>query len=111
MTILPTHLSLESILFWTFIPASEREKFQKKKRFFWLVVVFSILPDLDSFFGIHRGLSHSIIFPMVLVIVGTFVYYYYHYIHRDSKDNKDIEEDLSITKRDELSFLHDAFCM
>ncbi len=104
MTLTPTHLSLESILLWTFIPASERERFQNKKRFFWLVVAFSVLPDLDAFLGIHRGISHSILFPMILVIIGTFIYYHYHYNRKDSINSENTEEGLSETRSEEFSF-------
>lgn len=93
MTLMPTHLTLEAILFWTFIPASEKERFQQKKLFFWIVIAFTIFPDLDIFIGIHRGIFHSIIVPMVLVILGSMIYYNYKYVSHPSSDKQKIEDD------------------
>lgn len=101
MTLFPTHLSLASILLWTFLPTSEKERFHQKKLYFWLVVAFSVLPDLDVFIiGLHRGISHSVIFPMIMIILGTFFYYNFQYISHPSSDNQKIEE-----KLDKQSFL------
>lgn len=89
MTLMPTHLSLGAILFWTFIPTSEKERFQKKKLSFWAVIVFTIFPDLDVFIGIHRGIFHSILVPMIMIIMGSVIYYNYHYlVHRFSDEQK-----------------------
>jgi hypothetical protein len=85
---MPTHLSLEAILFWTFIPSSEKERFNQKKIIFWIVIAFTLLPDLDIFIGIHRGISHSIIVPMVMVIVGSMVYYNYQYFNPSSDEQR-----------------------
>ena len=74
MTILTTHLSLAGIVFWSFLSPTEKTKFQEKKYLFWLVLVFSILPDIDIFFGIHRGLSHSLIPPTLLVLSGVTIH-------------------------------------
>jgi hypothetical protein len=90
---MPTHLSLVSILFWTFIPASEKERFRQKKLFFWVLIVFTILPDLDIFIGIHRGIFHSIIVPMIMVILGSVIYYNYQYVSHPSSDKQKIEDD------------------
>ncbi|MFX0206563.1 MAG: metal-dependent hydrolase [Candidatus Hodarchaeota archaeon] len=89
MTLMPTHLSLEAILFWTFIPASEKERFQEKKLFFWIVIAFTLFPDLDIFIGIHRGIFHSIIVPVTMVILGSGIYYNYQYlVYRSSDEQK-----------------------
>ncbi|MHA2226215.1 MAG: metal-dependent hydrolase [Candidatus Hodarchaeales archaeon] len=93
MTIFPTHLSLASILLWIFISSSEREKFQKNKKFFWIVVLFSVLPDIDSFVGLHRGISHSILFPILLTIIGTIIYYVFQYSSKKETIN-DKDENL-----------------
>ena len=93
MTLMPTHLTLEAILFWTFIPASEKERFQQKKLFFWIVIAFTIFPDLDIFIGIHRGIFHSIIVPMVMVILGSMIYYNYKYVFHPSSDEQKIGYD------------------
>ncbi len=93
MTFTPSHISLESILLWSFIPTSEKERFQQKKHYFWIVIAFSLLPDLDVFVGLHRGLSHSVIFPLILVISGGMIYYYYqHGIHILSNGQKKEEK-------------------
>lgn len=70
MTILTTHLSLAGIAFWSFLSPTEKNNFKEKKYLFWIVLVFSIIPDVDIFLGIHRGLSHSLIPPTLLVILG-----------------------------------------
>ena len=70
MTILTTHLSLAGIAFWSFLSPTEKNNFKEKKYLFWIVLVFSIIPDIDIFLGIHRGLSHSLIPPTLLVILG-----------------------------------------
>ncbi len=88
MTLSPTHLSLESTLFWVFISNSEQERFRKSKPLFWIVVAFTILPDIDIFFGLHRALSHSIIIPTALTIIGTFIYYYFNYFSNKDTSNK-----------------------
>ncbi len=93
MTLMPTHLSLEAILFWTFIPASEKERFNQKKLFFWIVIAFTMFPDLDIFIGIHRGIFHSIIVPMVMVILGFMIYYSYQYVFYPSSDEQKIGYD------------------
>ncbi|MFX0015155.1 MAG: metal-dependent hydrolase [Promethearchaeota archaeon] len=100
MTLTPTHLSLTSILFWTFIPASEREKFHERKLYFWGVVAFSLLPDLDIFIGLHRGLAHSVILPMLMIIFGALVYSNYQYLIHPSLDEQNSKETL-----DNRSFL------
>ncbi|UCG02320.1 MAG: metal-dependent hydrolase [Candidatus Heimdallarchaeota archaeon] len=92
MTLMPTHLSLGAILFWTFIPASEKDLFRQKKHYFWVVIVFTLLPDFDIFIGIHRGIFHSIIVPMIMVIVGSLIYYNYQYLSQPSSDDQKKEE-------------------
>jgi hypothetical protein len=100
MTIIPTHLSLTGILFWTFIPKTERENFKKKKWLFWVILGFSVFPDLDVFVSLHRGISHSLITPMVLIILGTTIYYFYFYIKsRVTNDEKKGENTEIIAKR------------
>ncbi|MFX1516236.1 MAG: metal-dependent hydrolase [Promethearchaeota archaeon] len=93
MTLMPTHLSLGAILLWLFIPASEKEIFQKKKLYFWIVILFTIFPDLDIFIGIHRGIFHSILVPMMMVILGSVIYYNYQYLINPSSDEQKIETD------------------
>lgn len=100
MTLTPTHFSLQSILFWTFIPTSEKERFQQKKLFFWAVVAFSILPDLDIFIGVHRGLFHSIVLPIILIILGTVIYYHY-----SSSSSIEREEKIITNNNEKRSFI------
>ncbi|MFX1284385.1 MAG: metal-dependent hydrolase [Promethearchaeota archaeon] len=95
MTWSPTHLSLQSILFWTFIPASEKERFRQKKLYFWLVIAFTVVPDLDVFIGIHRGIFHSIVVPLLMIILGSMIYYNYQYINHPSSNEQKIEDDRS----------------
>jgi hypothetical protein len=102
MTLIPTHLSLGAIIFWTFIPSTDRETFQQKKVLFWLVISFTVLPDLDIFFAFHRGLFHSIITPTLLTLFGTVIHYYYQYVHSNSEPLTG--EDVNTTKNKDRSF-------
>ena len=91
MTLFPTHLSLEGLLLWSFLPRSEKAKFEKNKALFWLVLAFSILPDIDIFLGNHRGFSHSLIIPLILVIIGMFFYIQYRYLNNGPKKQEELE--------------------
>ncbi|MHA1946619.1 MAG: metal-dependent hydrolase [Candidatus Hodarchaeales archaeon] len=79
MTLFPTHLSLEGLLLWSFLPRSEKAFFKNNIAVFWLVLAFSLLPDIDIFFGNHRGLAHSLIIPVILVIAGMIIHIQYRY--------------------------------
>lgn len=79
MTISPTHLSISGIVFWALLSPQERERFQHAKGIFWLILAFSILPDFDVFLGQHRGFSHSILPPLLLMIMGSFLHGYFQY--------------------------------
>lgn len=102
MTLIPTHLSLGAILFWTFIPPTDREMFQEKKILFWLVITFTVFPDLDIFFAFHRGLFHSIIIPTLLTLLGTIFHYYFQYMRSNS--DSVIGEGASTTNSKDRSF-------
>jgi hypothetical protein len=88
MTITPTHLSVAGIAFWFSLPQSERVRFQQAKKLFWLVLVFSIIPDFDVFLGQHRGLSHSIIPPLILMVLGSILHSYFQYYSIQLEDTK-----------------------
>jgi len=75
MTLFPTHLSLAGIFLWLFIPDSEKILLKKRKLVFWIILFFSVAPDLDILLGIHRGLSHSLFPPLVLATLGFYIYY------------------------------------
>lgn len=94
MTLFPTHLSLESILFWSFISSNERDNFRQNKSLFWIVIMFSILPDIDIFFALHRLISHSIFVPIIITIIGTLIYYYYHYLKVNSSNEEALTDDI-----------------
>jgi hypothetical protein len=79
VTLFPTHLSLEGLLLWSFLPRSEKAFFKNNIAVFWLVLAFSLLPDIDIFFGNHRGLAHSLIIPVILVIAGMIIHIQYRY--------------------------------
>lgn len=72
VTYFPTHLALETTVLWLFLNDKEKENFSKKynKIYFWIVAFFSLLPDIDIFFAIHRGPSHSVIIPLIMVVIG-----------------------------------------
>ncbi|MCK4848283.1 MAG: metal-dependent hydrolase, partial [Candidatus Heimdallarchaeota archaeon] len=89
MTLFPTHLSLEGLLLWSFLPRSEKAMFKKNKALFWLVLAFSLLPDIDIFFGIHRGFSHSLVIPLILVVIGMFFHIQYRYRINNGRKQED----------------------
>ncbi|MFX1252042.1 MAG: metal-dependent hydrolase [Promethearchaeota archaeon] len=73
-----THIGLEAIVFWTFIGQTERDRFKDSKFLFWLVVAFSIVPDMDIFFAIHRGPSHSVVIPSFMVFTGLIIHFLFN---------------------------------
>lgn len=73
MTLGTTHLALESIVFWSLIGQNERDRFKNKKAYFWFVAFFSVFPDFDIFFYLHRGPSHSLVIPTLMIIIGLLV--------------------------------------
>ncbi len=79
MVYFTSNLSIDGLLAFILIGSSLRSKFLKSnwtKGLFILANIFAIVPDFDVFigeiFGIknHRGLSHSIFFPLVFIIIG-----------------------------------------
>lgn len=85
MTLFPTHISLEGLLLWIILSPKDKEYFKENKSFFWLIIFFSILPDFDIFLGIHRGISHSLFSPLLLIIGGTMIYIYFKYGNIDAE--------------------------
>jgi hypothetical protein len=77
------------LLLWTFLPSSDKETFKKKKPFFWLIVLFSLIPDGDIFLGIHRGFFHSILSPLFLILIGTIIHIYYTYLESNQAQRND----------------------
>ena len=92
MTLLPSHLSLEGILFWSLLPENDRARFKQNKKMFWAVLIFSILPDVDILLGIHRGLSHSLIPPIILAIAGVIIYLSYKKVVNTGLDANSIQK-------------------
>ena len=79
MVYFTSNLAIDGLLAYIFIGSSLRKKFLHSnwtKGLFLLANVFAIVPDFDVFigeiFGLknHRGLSHSIFFPLVFIIIG-----------------------------------------
>jgi hypothetical protein len=99
VTLFPTHLGLEGLLLWSFMPRSEKTMFENNKKLFWLILAFSLLPDIDIFFGNHRGLSHSLIIPLILVIIG--IIFHIQYLYR----NKRTEEQENHVNQAKKAFL------
>jgi hypothetical protein len=86
MTILPTHLSLGGIILWSILNKNEKEGFSKNKFLFWVVLAFSIFPDIDIFIGLHRGFWHSLIPPSIMAIVGVHIHTYYQQKIKSTND-------------------------
>ncbi|MHA2276981.1 MAG: metal-dependent hydrolase [Candidatus Kariarchaeaceae archaeon] len=88
MTLIPSHLSLEGILLWSVLPEADKKRFNKHRYLFWVILLFSILPDVDIFLGIHRGLSHSLFPPLILAIIGVIIYLNYNSTTNSNLDLK-----------------------
>lgn len=73
MTLITTHIALESLIVWTLMGKKNREVFKEKLGVFTLLTLFAALPDLDTFFFIHRTYFHSIIWSS-FVILGALSY-------------------------------------
>ncbi|MHA2346905.1 MAG: metal-dependent hydrolase, partial [Candidatus Hodarchaeales archaeon] len=99
MTLIPSHLSLEGILLWSVLPEADKKRFKTHRYLFWVILLFSILPDADIFLGIHRGLSHSLFPPLILAIIGVIIYLNYN-----STTNSDL--DLKVDAKNGLRSLY-----
>lgn len=76
MTLITTHVALESLVVWTLMGKKNREVYKERLGVFTLLTLFAALPDLDTFFFIHRTYFHSIIWPS-FVILGVLSYLAY----------------------------------
>ncbi|MFX0114665.1 MAG: metal-dependent hydrolase, partial [Candidatus Hodarchaeota archaeon] len=73
MTYLPTHFALAGVFVWATMGEKKRREFaQNKKGHFLLLNLVAILPDFDMILLIHREGSHSLIGPLLLLIIGIF---------------------------------------
>jgi len=45
----------------TYIPAADCNLLFKKEQGYFVIALLAILPDLDVFLGIHRGILHSLV--------------------------------------------------
>lgn len=79
MVYFTTNLAVDGLLAYIFIGSSLRDKFLHSnwtKALFLFANFFAIISDFDVFVGVllgikdHRGQSHSIIFPLVFIIIG-----------------------------------------
>jgi hypothetical protein len=76
MTLITTHVALESLIVWTLMGKKNREVFKKRLGLFALLSLFAALPDFDYLLYIHRTYFHSIIWPS-FVILGVLSYLVY----------------------------------
>ena len=83
MTWVTTHFALEGMIAYLFIGYALRNKFLHSngtRALFILTNFFAVIPDFDVEIGLligdrmHRGLSHSIFFPLSFVIIGISLY-------------------------------------
>ncbi|KKL06358.1 hypothetical protein LCGC14_2596820, partial [marine sediment metagenome] len=98
MTWFTTHLALESLLIWMLIGTKLRKTYLESKRtrlLFFITSLFAIGPDLDYLIRLftgwipggepvlnifyHRGATHSIFFPLILVLIGISVILFNYY--------------------------------
>ena len=68
MTLVTTHVGLESIFVWVMMGKKNRKIFGEKLWLFTLLTLFAFFPDLDYLFYIHRTYLHSIIWPIAIIL-------------------------------------------
>lgn len=69
MALTPTHLALQGLFVWGLLPKEKKEYYKKHRWTFLLINLVALLPDIDIFFGIHRGPTHSIILPTFFFLI------------------------------------------
>ena len=87
MVYFTSNLAIDGLFAFIFIGSSLRNKFLHSnwtKALFLFANLFAIIPDFDVFVGLllgikdHRGQSHSIIFPLVFIIIGMILLLFNH---------------------------------
>ncbi len=69
MTIAPTHFTLEGLFLWSILKKEDKEDFIHNHPFTFLLLNFTAnMPDLDSWIGIHRTISHSLLVSLFVTI-------------------------------------------
>lgn len=63
-------MALQTILVLAIGGPTVRKQFMESKRKFLLLSSFAILPDLDTLFRVHRTVTHSFFFPLVLASIA-----------------------------------------
>ncbi|MHA2233565.1 MAG: metal-dependent hydrolase [Candidatus Hodarchaeales archaeon] len=71
MTYSPTHFAITGLFVWTMMGEEKRKEFtERKKGIFLLLNLIAVLPDFDFIFLAHRGVSHSLFTPLLILLVG-----------------------------------------
>lgn len=96
MVYFTSNLAIDGMLAYILIGSSLRKKFLSNnwtKAIFLLANIFAIVSDFDVFFGLifgfknHRGLSHSIFFPFIFIIIGMILLFYNRIRSKNTKSS------------------------
>lgn len=119
MTWFTTHLALEGLIVWIFIGKDLRSRFLaslKARILFLLANIMAIAPDLDVYIRIiipellHRGPSHSIIWPIMFLVSGYIIWAILWYKRRkNGKTFLKVLESISDEDQDWYSLLPYTF--
>ncbi|MFW9914734.1 MAG: metal-dependent hydrolase [Candidatus Thorarchaeota archaeon] len=71
MTYAPTHFALAGLFVWVTMGEKKRKEFSERKKGHFLLLNFvTVIPDFDFVFFFHRGPSHSLFGPIILLLIG-----------------------------------------
>ncbi|HUT80884.1 MAG TPA: metal-dependent hydrolase [Candidatus Bathyarchaeia archaeon] len=76
MTLLTTHIAIESLVVWFTMGKKNREIFKERIGLFAFLTLFAAFPDIDALLYIHRTYLHSIVWP-TFIILGVLGYLSY----------------------------------
>ncbi|MHA2500298.1 MAG: hypothetical protein ACXAEL_12085 [Candidatus Hodarchaeales archaeon] len=71
MTYAPSHFAIAGLFVWVTMGEKRRKEFSERKKGHFLLLNFvTLIPDFDFVFFFHRGPSHSLFGPIILLLIG-----------------------------------------
>lgn len=99
MTYTSSHITLQGIALWTFMPEKMKDYYKTHKWDLLAINIVAGFPDIDIFFGIHREYTHGIIIPTLILLLSVV------YSQIMKKKNKYQSKNKRITRFVSLSML------
>ncbi|MHA1116005.1 MAG: metal-dependent hydrolase [Candidatus Heimdallarchaeaceae archaeon] len=99
MTYTSSHITLQGIALWTFMPEKMKDYYKTHKWDLLAINIVAGVPDIDIFFGIHREYTHGIIIPTLILLLSVV------YSQIMKKKNKYQSKNKRITRFVSLSML------